>query len=227
MPAHYLRESDKLKKQILTLCAIVEENVQRAVMSIEKRDEDLAKKVISGDQEIDKREIEVEEECLKILALYQPVATDLRFIVAVMKMNNDLERIGDLAVNIAERSIFLSTQNKIDLLLDFPQMVEKTRTMLKNCLDALINMDARLAYSVLAADNEVDKLNGEMYDIVEKEIKKAPERIKVLINLLSASRHLERIADHATNIAEDVIYLIEGRIVRHKTEEFEEKRHSN
>jgi phosphate transport system protein len=177
--------------------------------------------VIEKDLEIDHSEVEVEEECLRILALHQPVAIDLRFIVAALKLNNDLERIGDLAVNIAERALFLSRVTPPVIPFDFNEMAQRTRDMLKQSLDALVNMDIELARRVCAEDDEVDRINREMYVHVKQAIRQHPHHLEALVHLLSVSRHLERIADHTTNIAEDVIYMIEGEIVRHKTEDFE------
>jgi phosphate transport system protein len=214
------REIDRLKKMLLSLCRIVEDNLQQAVKSIKQRDANLAKKVIEEDIKIDHIEVDVEEECLKILALYQPVAVDLRFIITALKMNNDLERIGDLAVNIAESSQFLAAQPNIDVPFDFDAMTKETRSMLRKSLDALVNMDCKLAHEVCAADDEVDAMNRRMFQIVQDGIRAHPEQIESLIHLLSASRHLERIADHATNIAEDVIYMVEGKIIRHRAEDY-------
>jgi phosphate transport system protein len=184
--------------------------------------------LIEEDREIDQIEVDIEEECLKLLALHQPVAIDLRYIIAVIKINNDLERIGDLAVNIAERAAFLSTQKKLDLLFDFPGMAEKTQSMLKKSLDSLVNMDSALALEVCASDDEVDEMNREMFVRVQDRIRKDTNRLECLIHLLSASRHLEPVADCATNIAEDVVYMIDGQIVRHRAEEYEsqEPRHT-
>ncbi len=220
MPRHLQREIEKLKKKILALGAVVEESVRKAVQAIQERDEKLADAIINNDVEIDHIEVDVEEECLKILALYQPVATDLRFIVAVLKINSDLERIGDLAVNIAERAVFLAKQEKVNYPFDFEDMVGKTRSMLKRSLDALVNHDTGLAREVCAADDEVDAINREMYIQVQQGIRSHPEQMEAMIHFLSISRHLERIADHTTNIAEDVIYMIEGEIVRHRPEEY-------
>ena len=220
MTVHLERELDRLKKKILALGAIVEERVRMAIKAVETRDRELAKKVIEADDEIDQIEVDVEEGCLKILALYQPVAIDLRFIVAVIKINNDLERIGDIAVNIAERAAFLATQSKVDIPFDFAGMADKTQSMLKKSLDSLVNMDADLAWEVGAADDEVDAINRDMYLQVQDGIRKNIDRMECLIHLLQASRHLERIADHATNIAEDVIYMINGEIVRHHAEDY-------
>jgi phosphate transport system protein len=165
-------------------------------------------------------EVGVEEDCLKILALHQPVAIDLRFIVAVLKINNDLERIGDLAVNIAERSAFLSKHPPFGFSLGLVEMADRAQDMLKHSLDALINLDSGLAQEVCAADDEIDAMNRQMYLKIQDAIRSNPGKLESLIHLLSVSRHLERIADHATNIAEDVIYMVEGRIARHRTEDY-------
>ncbi|SYZ72850.1 Phosphate-specific transport system accessory protein PhoU [Candidatus Zixiibacteriota bacterium] len=218
MAKHLQREIDKLKKKILALSAVVEESVNHAVRSISARDLRLADKVMDGDKEIDQMEVDVEEECLKILALDQPVAIDLRFIIAVLKINNDLERIGDLAANIAERAAFLATKEPVDIPFDFPGMSQLSESMLRRSLDALVNLDAKLAYEVINSDDAVDEMHREMYSRIQEEIVKRPEKLDCLINLLAVSRQLERIADHATNIAEDVIYMIEGEIVRHQAE---------
>jgi phosphate transport system protein len=220
MRVHLEREIENLKKEILTLGAMAEQSVRQATLAIRNRDEVLARGVIEKDIEIDKMEIEVEEACLKILALHQPVAIDLRFIVAVLKINSDLERIGDLAVNVAERAAFLATQPSVDILFDFVGMVVKVQEMLRKSIDALVNLSADLAREVCASDDEIDAMNRQMYLIVHDRIDSQPDQTESLIHLLSASRHLERIADHATNIAEDVIYMIEGEIVRHCTEEY-------
>ena len=223
MSVHLQKEIENLKKNVLSLGADVEENVHKAVQSLRKRDSGLAEEIIAADYYIDRREVDLEEECLKILALHQPVAIDLRFVIAVLKINNDLERIGDLAVNIAERAVFLTSEPPIDIPFDFPGMSEKTKIMLKNSLDALVNMDAKLARAVCAADDEVDAINRKMYGQVQDGIRKNLEQIESLIHYLGVARHLERIADHATNIAEDVIYMVDGEIARHKTEDFRQK----
>ncbi len=221
MSEHLQMEIRKLKRHMLSLSAVVEESVHNAVKALEERDEKLAKKVIESDDEIDRTEVDMEEECLKVLALHQPLGSHLRLIVAILKINNDLERIGDLAVNIAERAAFLATQETMDVSLDFPLMAEKAKTMLRRSLDALVDGDSEIARQVCAADDEVDAMNREMYVKVQEGIRRHPEHIESLIHLLSASRHLERIADHATNIAEDVIYMIEGEIVRHRAEVYQ------
>jgi phosphate transport system protein len=216
MGKHLQREVELLKKQITALSTIVEESVRRAVRSIENRDADLAAAVIKGDYAIDEQEVRVEEECLKILALHQPVAIDLRFIVAALKINNDLERMGDLAVNIAERTVFLCSQEPILAPFAFDDMCGKTLVMLRESLDSLFDMDTDLAHRVLASDDAVDEINRQMYRKIGDAIIENPALTDRLLSYLSASRHLERIADAATNIAEDVIYMMEGAIVRHR-----------
>ncbi len=221
MGKHFQREIERLKKNTLALSTMVEESVQKAVRALTKLDAKLASEVIDNDYKVNMKEVELEEDCLKILGLHQPVAIDLRFIVAVLKINNDLERIGDLAVNIAERAAFLAKHKKMDVHMDFSGMTKEVQSMLRGSLDALVNMDAKSAYDVLLADDRVDAMNREMFIQVQNEIKQNSSEVESLIHLLSASRHLERIADHTTNIAEDVIYMIEGEIIRHKTEEYQ------
>lgn len=214
------REIEKLKKQILGLGALVEERVRMAVMSIEEHDTDLAHTVIRGDIEIDHREVDLEEECLKILALYQPVANDLRFIIAVLKINNDLERLGDLAVNIAERATCLIPNGKDEIITDLTIMAEIAQGMLRKSLDALVNQDTALAREVCATDDEVDDIHARLFDKFEAAVRRQPEKLQYYTHLMGVSRNLERIADHTTNIAEDVIYMSVGEIVRHRTVDF-------
>lgn len=220
MPKHLMKEVELLKKKILSLSARVEESVRRATKAVEARDGGLAQKVVESDIEIDLMEVEVEEECLKVLALHQPVANDLRFIVAVLKINNDIERIGDLAVNIGERALYLSAQPALGVQIDFHEMADKVQSMLRRSLDALVNLDSAMAHEVRADDDAVDKINHEMYEEVKVRLKKHPELTDTLIHLLQIARHFERIADHATNIAEEVIYMVDGEIVRHRPEDY-------
>jgi len=207
---------EKLKKRVAALAALVEERFRMAMRALEVNDPWMAEQVIAGDLVIDHEEVDVEEECLKILALHQPVADDLRFIVSVLKMNNDLERIGDLAVNIAQHARFIASgDDRIAVPFEYFTMAQKAQDMLKKSLDSLVNVDVNLAYQVCAADDEVDKMKYAMQARFAEEIKKNRNNIDSSINLFLISRHLERIADHATNIAEDVIYMIAGRIHRH------------
>ena len=212
---HFSRELENIKKLILSLGAIVEERVRMATKAIEDNDAELAQRIINSDYEIDEMEVDIEEECLKVLALHQPVAIDLRFIIAVIKINNELERIGDQAVNIAERVGVTAKSEQLEMFFDYSAMGEKAQRMLKMSLDALVKMDYDEAFNVVVMDDEVDALKEQAYDRVKKAMGDHPDKIGYLINVLLISRHLERLADHTTNIAEEVIYLIEGEIVRH------------
>jgi len=223
MERHMQREIDKLKRRLLELSAEVENDVRMAVRAVEDREETLAKTVLHREAQINATEVEVEEECLKILALYQPVAADLRYIIAVLKINQDLERIGDLAVHIAERGLFLCQQPRIDIPFRLGTMADKAQTMLKNVLDAFVNLDEAAARAVCAADGEIDSIHLEIFQQAKTAVTGNALLFEPLLQILHISRHLERIADHATNIAEDLIYLIEGRIVRHATKIFQTK----
>jgi phosphate transport system protein len=217
MSKRLTKEIGDLKQDILGLGTAVEDRVRLAVQSIHDRDAGLAARVVEGDREIDEMEVDLEEECLKVLALHQPMAVDLRYIIALLKINNDLERVGDLAVNIAERAAVLASLPPFRMPFDFDSMAAQTQDMLRTSLDALVLLDAETARRVCVQDEIVDDINRETYRIVRREVQEDPERLDYLIHLLNVSRCLERIADHATNIAEDVIYLSQGEIVRHHT----------
>ncbi len=208
---------EEIKKRILMLGGMVEEAVGDAIRAVEDRSHDLAERVIEHDREIDRKEIELEQECLAALTLEQPVAVDLRFVVAVFKMNNDLERIGDLAANIAEQAKLLAAEKEIRRIpFDLKGMERQAQAMLRQSLDALVNQDAELAEIVCCADERVDKIYRQMFRQVEEEIRRRPEDVQQLIHLLTIARMLERVADHAVNIAEDVLYLKSGEIWRHR-----------
>ena len=215
MTKHFNKELEKIKKRILSLGSLVEERVRMATKAIEEKNPDIAEEVIRLDYEIDENEVEVEEECLKVLALHQPVAIDLRFLIAVIKINNDLERIGDQAVNIAQRVKSIAKHQGMVFYFEYSQMAQKAAAMLKMSLDALVNLDVDVAFKVVMMDDEVDSIQNEAYDQIKQAIREDSVHVTYLINLFLISRHLERIADHATNIAEEVIYLIEGEIIRH------------
>lgn len=223
MERHLQQEIDKLKRRLLALSAEVENDVRMAVRAVEDREETLAETVLRRETQINATEVEIEEECLKILALYQPVAADLRYIIAVLKINQDLERIGDLAVHIAERGLFLCQQPRIDIQFRLGTMADKTQAMLKKVLDAFVNLDEAAARAVCIADEEVDAIHRDIFQQVKTAVTGDVQLFEPLLQILHISRHLERIADHATNIAEDLIYLIEGRIVRHAPEIFQTK----
>jgi len=209
------RKIEKLNGQLLALGAQVEEGVHLAVKAIERRDADMAARVIDGDSEIDGKEVDLEEECLEILALHQPVAIDLRHIIAVLKINKDLERAGDLAVNIAETAIDISGRLNMAVPKDYFVMAQQTQRMLKKSLDAFVNMSVETAREVLAEDDDVDHKKHTLHKQFEERVLQEPDLIQPLIHLFLVSRHLERIADLATNIAEEVIYMVTGEIIRH------------
>ena len=216
MAKHLERELDRLKRRLLELSTLVEATLHRSVSAVTRRDLKLAEEIVASDNAIDQAEVEIEEECLKLLALHQPVAIDLRLIVGILKLNNDLERIADLAVNIAARALALAKIPPVKNGFDFSEMSGKVKSMLNHSLAALVNLDVALARSVCLADREVDQINKEVYRQMHQRIRANPEDLEGLICHLSVSRNLERIADHATNIAEDVIYMVEGEIVRHR-----------
>jgi phosphate transport system protein len=217
MSMHLRRAIDQLMEQLISLSALVEDSVKQAVQSLEEGNSQLAHQVIEDDKIIDHKEIDIEEECLKILALHQPVAKDLRFLVAVLKINNDLERIGDLAQNISKHSIRILNKPLIENTFNrsILDIYNKVLVMLKDSLDSIVNLDADTANKILSADNEVDRLHRGFAQEMVEEIKKDPDKIETFIHYLHIARHLERIADHTTNIAEDIIYLTKGEIVRH------------
>lgn len=216
MSKHLQRDMDAIHRDLLSLSAIVEEMIDKATMSLSTRRYELAQEVIRADDSVDQREVKIEEECLKMLALHQPVAIDLRRVATVLKVNNDLERIADLAVNIAERS-----QN-IDEYPDFPvpdtlaHMVAMSTQMVRSALDAFVNLDAVAARRIMFMDDDVDRHNRDIISELQTLMQERPDLVPPALHCFSVSRHIERIADHATNIAEDVIYLVEGDIVRHK-----------
>jgi phosphate transport system protein len=212
---HLQREIDRLKRNILSLSALVEENLSKAFRAIELRDPMMARQVMATDMLIDEREVDVEEECLKMLALYQPVAGDLRFIAAMIKINSELERIGDLASNIAERATEVAAAPPITLPGALPVMADRVQAILEKALDALVRQDAVMARRVLAADDEIDDLYRTLLGQLKEQIRADVDNMDPVVTLFSVARYLERLADHATNIAEDVLYMVEGEITRH------------
>jgi phosphate transport system protein len=213
-------ELDNLKKSLLILSAEVEDAVQKSVQALLTFDRGLAEKVIAGDNRIDRMEVELEEECLKVMALHQPVAFDLRFIVSVLKINNDLERVADFACNIAARAIDLNNFNRIEPPYDIKVMTEKVKMMLSVGLDALMKNDSSLARTTIEMDEAVDDMHRENFERCAAAIKQNSQQVENFMQYLTISRYLERIGDLATNISEDLIYQLEGRIIRHGYEHF-------
>ncbi len=198
----------------MVLGSLVEDRLQKASLAMQSRDPELLQEIISSDWEIDEMEIEVEEECLKILALHQPVASDLRLLVAIIKINNELERIADNAVNIAKRVQTISKDSSLAFSIDYQPMFGTVLSMFKLSLDALVTEDADLARRIFFEDEAVNQLRNEAYKNVTRELNKEPGHAKCLVNLYLLARHLERMGDRIKNIAEEVIYLVEGKIVR-------------
>ena len=216
MTRHIERQLAQLKERILRIGTLVEEAIAKSITALINRDTTLAQRVMLNDVEIDRMEVEVEEECLKILALYQPVAADLRLVVSVLKINNDLERIGDLAKNIAKRVSQLAQAGVVELPAEIRTMATLAQEMVRESLEAVVNGDPALARRVREEDDAVDESRQRVRKMVLAGIKAEPERVESLLRINSVSKHIERIADMATNIAEDVIYMVEGDIVRHR-----------
>jgi phosphate transport system protein len=216
MAKHLQRDLDELQRDLLALAGLVEEAIHKATRALQERDVALAREVIAGDPQIDLEENHLDEECLKILALHQPVAIDLRRITAAMMINVDLERMGDLAEEIAERAIHLASPPLLPIPAKLQRMTDLTTMMVRQCLDAFVNLDTVQAQTVMRMDDEVDRYNVEIIQEIVQAMKSSPALTDAGLSLFSAVRHLERIADHATNIAEDVVYLVDGEIVRHR-----------
>ncbi len=225
MTMHLLRDLDLLKREILSMGGLTEEAISNAITAFVNRDTDLAKMVLAGEDEIDRKEVDIAEECMKVLALHQPVASDLRFIVSVMMVNNDLERIADLAANIAERALFLAGQaSRITLPDALTDMAGTVREMVTSSLDALVNQNEATARNVIVTDDVVDSTHRRLFETFHNLIRKTPESLDQVIQILSISRYLERIGDHATNIAEEVIFMVSGEVIRHQPDAGERPR---
>ena len=216
MSKHLQRDLENLKKDVLLMGGMVEESVRKAVVALQDRKAELAQEVIDGDDKIDRWEVKVEDECLKLFALYQPVAEDLRFVAAILKINNDLERVGDLSVNIARRAKELAGMPPTSIPKGLKAMSEAVMRMIRESLDAFVNHDARCARKISAEDPEVDRHHREVLEELRAVMKAKPEMVDRALQLFGVSQNLERIGDHATNIAEDVVYMVEGEIVRHR-----------
>jgi phosphate transport system protein len=218
MSIHLHRDLETVQRRILSLASAVEEIVEQSIRALFDRDAALARTLMESDTPIDMEENVIEEECLKILALHQPVAGDLRRVATIVKINNDLERMADLAVNIAERALALAQGPDVPVPSTLRQMTDLTNTMVRQSLDAFVQLDVALAKRVCRLDDEVDDYNREIIEQVSDFMKQSPSHVDAGLHLFSAARQLERIADHATNIAEDVVYLVEGKIIRHDPE---------
>jgi phosphate transport system protein len=215
---HFEAELDNLRKLLLEMSGLVESAIYRSVQALVGRDEQQARQVLENESRINRMEIEIDDLATRLLALEQPVAIDLRFITAASKINNDLERMGDLAVNIAERSIALVREPAVKPPIDIPHMAMLVESMVRNALDAFVRKEAALARSVLVSDDAVDELRDRIVTELTIFLQQNPTTAKQSVPLLFVAQDLERIADHATNIAEDVLFVVEGIDVRHHAE---------
>ena len=215
MERHFDVELGHLRERLMAMAGLVEEAIGRATHALVARDAKLARQVVESDEPINLAEVEIDEFCLKLLALYHPEATDLRFVTMAFKINNDLERMGDLAVNIAERTLELLKEPLLKPLIDLPRMAELTQGMVKDSLDAFVKRDAERAREVCRRDDAVDELNDQLFRELLTYMLQDPKSIQRAVGLILIGRHLERIADHATNIAEDVVYLVQGKTIKH------------
>ena len=220
---HFEEELQVLKQRLLTMGALVEERAHHAVRSLIDRRLDEAQRIIDSDQEVNDLQIEIDDRCVKLLALQQPAASDLRLITSALKINDDLERIGDQAVNIAQNVIKLLPQPPLKPLIDIPRMAEIAQAMTRDALDSFVRKDADMARRVLKRDDEVDELKDQVFRELLTYMMADPGTIQRALALILISRNIERIADHATNIAEDVIFLVEAKDVRHHHEPEEMK----
>jgi phosphate transport system protein len=215
MQRHFHEELDALKQTLLAMGGLVEDQIRRVMRALIERDDRLAQEVIDRDRHVNAYDVEVDETCVNLLALHQPAAGDLRFITTTMKIVTDLERIGDQAVNIAQRVIELNPEPQLKPYIDLPRMAERAQGMVKDSLDAFVSRDTELARRVCGADAEVDALKEQIFRELLTFMMQDARAIPRAIRLILISRFLERVADHATNIAEMVIYLVEGKMVRH------------
>jgi phosphate transport system protein len=215
MQRHFHEELDGLKQTLLAMGALVEDQIRRVMRALVERDGELAQNVIDRDREVNAYDVEVDEKCVELLALHQPAAGDLRFITTAMKIVTDLERIGDQAVNIAQRAIELNEEPQLKPYIDLPRMAEKSQRMVKEALDAFVARDTELARQVCAKDAEVDGIKEQVFRELLTYMMSDAKTIPRAIRLMLVSRFLERVADHATNIAEMVIYMVESKMVRH------------
>jgi phosphate transport system protein len=215
MQRHFDEELAALKTKILQMGALVEEQIQEALRALVDRDEALARKVIDNDRRVNTLDVEVDEACLELLALYQPAARDLRFITTAMKISTELERMSDLAENICERAIELNEEPQLKPYIDIPRMAEMAMRMVWDALDAFVKWDSELARKVLKNDDEVDELTAQLFRELLSFMIENPQTITRAIRLSFISKYIERIADHATNIGELIVYMVEGKIIRH------------
>ncbi|MDA0590712.1 MAG: phosphate signaling complex protein PhoU [Planctomycetota bacterium] len=216
MSIHLTRDIEQLHHDVLRMCSLVEGMIFRAVDGLQSPELKLVKELSEADDEIDQMDVQIEEECLKILALYQPVALDLRRITTVLKISGELERVADLAVNIAERGAGLIGNDNVIVPARLQEMAKQALAMLYGSIDSYVELDSRKAREILERDKIVDQLNADIIEELQSAMRASPNHVQPALHLFSVSRHLERVADHATNVAEDVVFMVEGEIIRHR-----------
>jgi len=209
------QDIEALKERVLKMGGFVEESIRKSIIALVERDRNMAIEVIDGDAIVNNFDVEIEEECIRFLAIWQPTGSTLRFITTAIKIITDLERMGDLAVDICERAVELNDEPPLKPYIDIPRMAEASQKMLKNSLDAFVARDATLAVSVCAADDFVDNLNHQIFNELLMYMLQDPKNISRAVRLTYITKYLERIADHATNIAEMVVYMVQGKVIRH------------
>jgi phosphate transport system protein len=223
MPIHFHRDLQTIRREVLRIGGLVEDQVDRALLALLERRTDLVASVLEGDNQVDMDEVRLEESALRTLALHQPVATDLRFLVTVIKLNSDLERMSDLAVNVAERAAYLIQRPPLPLALDFEGLGVKVREQLRLSLDALVNTDGPLARKVIQGDDEVDAKTRDIIEKLEDHMEVEPTAVRRGIHLIATARHLERIADLCEHVAEDIVFLVDGDVIRHHGEDYDRR----
>lgn len=219
MDRHFDEELNDLRQKLLKMAAIAEDMIALSIKALKERKEELTKQIFQNEETINNMQIEIDETCLKLIALRQPAAVDLRFITSAMKINSDLERIGDQAVNIAQRALELLKSPPLKPLIDIPRMAELSQKMVMDSINALVNKDEKLARDVCKRDSQVDELNDQVFRELLTYMMQDSKNIERAVDLILVGRHLERIADHATNISEDVVYLVSGKTIMHHFEE--------
>jgi phosphate transport system protein len=216
---HFQEELEALQNRLLEMAGVVESAIHSSVRSLVNRSEKEATRVLEQEERINHMEIEIDEHATRLMALYQPMAKDMRFLTAAIKINSDLERMGDLAVNVAERSLSLALQPPVKPLIDIPHMADLVESMVQKCLDAFVRRDGDVARAVLESDDAVDDLKDSIYEELMQFMESDPSTIRRAVDLMFVAHNLERIADHATNISEDVLFLVKGIDVRHHAED--------
>lgn len=217
MQRHFDDELKSVKDRILRMGALVEDQIANAIKGLVERNSEIARDVIANDHQVNALDVEIDEECLRLIALHQPMARDLRFLTTAMKISTELERMSDLAENVSERSIELNQEPQLKPYIDIPRMAQHAQTMVKEALDSFVNMDSKLARKVCGDDDYMDDINEQIFRELLSFMLEDPKTISRAVRITFISKYLERVADHATNVGELVVYMVEGKIIRHMT----------